>query len=315
MRVSVVCIAVVAGTCIAVTCDVARAQPDRIDSVRTPPSSAPTEFWTRQQLQAAQPMPLPVVEPSTPPSTGGPAEPSSKAFRSGEGKGPRRHDSGVSGNVSQEPFSRAGKLYFVKPEGNFVCSAQFIAPGILITAAHCVRDDKTGQWYTNVLYKHQYFRGQGRDFSTQCAATYDGWLSRDGKRWVWDYAMIKLLGGLDQSYFGWQSSWWGKYTTALKIGYPLGIEKGEVIQVEFGGQLIQGYQPGLVGLNHGNRRSGEGSSGGAWVGRYDPRGIPQSNYIISVTSHNMSGITGIDYGPYWDDHMESLMNYAKRGCR
>ena len=311
MRVSVVCIAIVTGTCVAVTCDVARAQPDRIDTIRTPPSSALTEFWTPQQLQDAQPMPLPVVDPSTLGPTD-PAEPYSGASRSGAAKGPRNQDSGVSGNASMEPLSRAGKLFFNKGGKGWVCSAQFIAPGILITAAHCVRDDVTGQWYTNILYKHGYFRGQGISFSSQCALTYNGWVSRDEtKKWVWDYAMIKVRGGTDQGYFGWQYGWWGQYSTAPKIGYPVDIEQGQVIQVEFG-RLIKGYQRGLVGLNHGNPRSGGGSSGGAWVGRYGQTGNPQSNYIISVTSHSINGNDSIDYGPYWDNNMESLMNSAKR---
>src|ERR1700752_1087860 len=41
----------------------AAAQPNRIVSVRTPPSAALMEFWTPQRLQAATPAPVPVVDP------------------------------------------------------------------------------------------------------------------------------------------------------------------------------------------------------------------------------------------------------------
>jgi len=313
MRVSVVCIAIVAGTCVAVTCDAAHAQPERKESIRTAPTAALTEFWTEQRLQQAQPMPLPVVDPSALGSAR-PAEPKSEALRSGAAKVLRGSDSGVSGDVSEQPLDRAGKLYFSKADGDYVCSAQFIAPGILVTAAHCVRDSKTGQWATRVIYKSQYFRGKGKEYSTECLGSHKGWVSGDSSRWTWDYAMIKLRGGTDEGHLGWQIGWWGQHSTATKIGYPSDIEDGKVIQVEVG-RLFKTADPKIIGLDHGNALNKGGSSGGAWVGRYDPRGSPRSNYIITVNSFGYPDQPGISFGPYWDSKMEDLLKYAQRGCR
>jgi hypothetical protein len=100
-----------------------------------------------------------------------------------------------------------------------------------------------------------------------------------------------------------------------KIGYPVAISNGEVIQVEFG-KLMKGWDPKIVGLNHGNPSNAEGSSGGAWVGRYETGGSnTQSNFVISVTSHHLGDNRSISFGPYWDENFGELLKYTQRGCK
>jgi hypothetical protein len=298
---STICIAA-----IICTCDAAWAQPDRIVSVRTPPSSALTEFWSPQRLREATPTPVPVVEPG-PRSGAAPGD--AQALRSPP------LPSGVSGNVGTRPLYWAGKLLYNKPNGPSYCSAQLIAPGILATAAHCVQDDKTGAWFTNFLYAHQYHLGKSsRNVPTQCVAAYTGWVAPDETKWVWDYALIKLAGGADLGSFGFQWGWWGHYNGAPKIGYPQDIEHGEIIQVDFG-RIVGGRMPGIVGLIHNNTRNQHGSSGGAWVGQFDSSENPQANFIISVTSHFVGDDRTSSFGPYFDQNFVNLLNYTARGCR
>jgi hypothetical protein len=308
-------VAIICAAVIALAGDVARAQPNRINSVRTPPSAALMEFWTEQRLREAPATPVRVIDPSKLGSAD-PAEPKSGAVRTGKTKALHTSVSGVSGNVQARPLVWAGKLYFNTPKGTSHCSAQFVAPGILSTAAHCIQDDTNGQWFTNFLYRHQYHRGRARDFPTECVAAYTAWVSRDEARYAWDYAMIKLRGGTDLGHFGTEWSWWGRHNSVPKIGYPQALESGEVIQVDFG-RLIKGWHPNVVGLNHGNPQNAEGSSGGAWVGQWQTSGnSTQANFMISVTSHHMGDDRGTSFGPYWsDNHMVNLMNYARRGCR
>ncbi len=186
---------------------------------------------------------------------------------------------------------------------------------LLATAAHCVQDDTTGQWFTNFLYAHQYHLGKSaRNVPTECVAAYQGWVSQDDTKWVWDYALVKLAGGADLGHFGTQWGWWGHHGSAPKIGYPQDIEHGEIIQVDFG-RLVSGRLPGIVGLIHNNTRNQHGSSGGAWVGNYDPSETPQSNYVISVTSHFVGDDRTSSFGPYFDENFANLLNFTGRGCR
>jgi len=292
--------------------DLANAQPNRIESISTPPSSALTEFWSTQRLNQAPAMPVPVVRLGTINRVNpAPIKPRAGAPRPIPGSLAR-----ASGNVYSRPLYFGGRLAFNTPQGEMTCSAQFVAPGILATAAHCVRDENSGQWYTQFLYQHQFNRNKAQNFSTECVAAYNGWVSADDSRWTWDFAMIRLRGGTDRGHFGWQYGWWGDYDRVPKIGYPAGIEDAQVMQVEFG-QLAQGWGPKIVALNHGNARNAEGSSGGAWVGKYETveNGNTESNYIISVTSHHVNDDRSVSYGPYWDNNFVELITHAQTGCK
>jgi hypothetical protein len=309
MRIALpICVAAIAGTCGA-----AQAQPDRLDSITQPPVSALTEYWTAQRLREAAPMPVPVVDPRT----GGSVSPDNSLSQAVPNDLPDAAlPSSVNGNVATRPLYWAGRIFFARPDGGGYCSTQFIAPGLLLMAAHCVRDEQSGAWFTNFLYVHGYDRGNGRKVATQCASAYDGWLAKDDSRWMWDYAMIKLRGGNDIGHFGYQWGWWGQYNGVPKIGYPQDIEGGEVIQVEFG-KLFQSGRRNIVGLYHNNPRNQEGSSGGGWIGKFETSGDnSQSNYVISVTSHYWGDDKTKSYGPYWDgNNFQKLMAYTNRGCK
>ena len=292
----------------------AGAQSNTIASIRTPLTSSLTEFWTDDRRQEAKAMPVPALDPSTLRPV--PAEPKEGAPRTG-----RAENGGSSalaraiGNVTTRPLYWAGKLYFNTEEGSMVCSAQFIAPGILATASHCVQDDKTGRWYSQFLYRHQNYMSTGRDFSTECVAAFKGWVSPERSHWTWDFAMIKLRGGEDLGHFGWQYNWWGNYDQVPKIGYPVAIGSGQVIQVDFG-KLTKGWDPKVIGLKHDNPSNAEGSSGGAWIGHYETSGIDtQSNFVISITSHHLGQDRSVSYGPYWDENFGELLKYTERGCK
>ena len=313
MRVAgIVCIA-----SLTFTSGAARAQPDRINSITTPPETALTEFWTEQRLQSAQPIPLPVIERSTIGSDSRVEAPSA-ALPSGPSALVPGEVARLSGDVRTQPLHWAGKLFSVIDENTTgTCSAQVVAPNVVVTAAHCVRDDKTGEWRKRTIYRHQYERGKGRIFTTECIASYSGWVSSNQNRYQWDYAMIKLRGSLseEQGYMGLEYNWQGKYNRVPKIGYPGQIENGEVIQVDFG-QVVKGWAPFVVGLRHGNPNSTGGSSGGAWIGAYDPNANnSRANVVITVSSHYLNDEPRTTYGPYWDQRMVQLLNNAKQGCR
>ena len=54
----------------------------------------------------------------------------------------------IAGNPAVAPLKWVGLLVFRNAKGQtFSRTAQFIAPRVLLTAAHCVRDNTTGEWY------------------------------------------------------------------------------------------------------------------------------------------------------------------------
>ena len=185
------------------------------------------------------------------------------------------------GNVTSKPLYWAGRLFYHQPDGDYVCSGQFISEHVILTAAHCVRDPDTGNWYEDFIFALQYKNGDySAAYDYDCVATKNGWVQPGYDKYLYDFAMIHVDKPSRTGNFGTQWGWRGEYTEANKIGYPGGVDNGEVIQVEHGPIA---FVDGVVQLKHGNTADQGGSSGGAWIGDMsDVEGNEDGNYIISI---------------------------------
>src|SRR5215468_1887282 len=191
-------------------CGVAHAQSNRVESVRAARSAELTEFWTEQRQRDAKAMPVPVVDPG---NAAGPQEPRAGRLRTVQAKGAA--DARAARQVTMRPQWWTGRVLFVATDGTIMsCAADLVAPGIVLTAAHCLRDSNTGQWFSKLVYVFDYQRGSGRRIPSECMATYNGWVSKEPSRWELDYGFVKIRGGTTIGHFGWESGWWGKYETA-----------------------------------------------------------------------------------------------------
>jgi hypothetical protein len=266
--------------------------------------------WNPARIRRAQPIPLPEVAPEkfrlVPPVPRG--EPRSRDVGSSK-DAPAARGSNKPYTV---PLKWAGKLFSKSPEGDSHCSAQFIAPRIILTAAHCVRAQETGKFFDSIVFALQYENGRySQIYAGECVATPEAWVSDpEPLFWRWDYALLLTDREAATGYFGWQSGWEGTYDTAHRIGYPIGAG-GEVIQVERGALTVGAF----VELRHGNPNNPKGASGGAMVGHYDTTFSSDSNYAISVNSHTRGGVNGIQYGPYFGAEFKRLFDYVYGGCQ
>jgi hypothetical protein len=217
-----------------------------------------------------------------------------------------------SGDVNAMPLIFAGKMFFSKPNGkNYVCSAQFISKRVLLTAAHCVRDDESGAFWQNIAFALQYDKGRySQVYRSECAATLNGWVQPGDEKYPYDFAMIRVDADAKNGWFG--TAWgWNDFNEATKIGYPGGILEGQVIQVDRGPIKVEN---GIVELRHGNKADQGGSSGGAWIGDYSSdKG--SSNHIISIESFGYDNMPGVDYGPYFDGRLKILWDFVENGCK
>jgi hypothetical protein len=294
----------------------------RIDSVSLSPSQQRAVQWTQGRQRSAKPLPTPTAKATpggapkpAPSAPSGPRSLSAGGAAKNVGQAERK-----TGDPNSIPLRWAGKFFFSKSDGDYICSAQFITPNIILTAAHCMRDDTTGQWYKDFVFALQYQRGQTtQQVTPKCYGMWNKWVHKDEDdetHWHFDYAMILTEDASKTGNLGWHFNYDpSQYPTAVKIGYPADILDGEVVQMDGGPLTAPEARPGLVMLQHGNPKNAGGSSGGAWIGNFSPALGAGKNTVISVTSHHVGDETRVSYGPEFDQDFKGLLDYVQGGCK
>jgi len=230
-----------------------------------------------------------------------------------------------SGLLLNKDVDIGGKKYDIR------CSAQFISPSVVLTAAHCVQDYRTGAWYDpdKMYFLLQYQDGHFADlYRPVCLSRFDGWfplmdetLSEAEKaqtlrrRYQWDYAMILMDHDSPGGYFNSAVDWNGKYRHATMIGYPYAPLTSQTIQTAFGSLSFVSDRPNVVALAHQDHQGlTEGTSGGAWVSAFGKEMSARENFIVSVSSYVNPGSPGVSFGPYLGSDYNSLFDYVSKGC-
>lgn len=173
------------------------------------------EFWTKERLEAAEPMEMPTVSPeelneeSSGPAEGGggvvtsdpvapEADPGERPM-GGDATTVTRAVGAGDQTVAEVPVpSTVGRLFFTTPSGGSgSCSASTVAGGDgtkIITAGHCVHPggDDNASWNGNFVFIPSYYKGsapQGAWYGNRVAA-FVGW-KRD-KNFRYDQAIVSL---------------------------------------------------------------------------------------------------------------------------
>lgn len=96
-------------------------------------------------------------------------------------------------DLSKMPFSTSRKLFFSMAGQDYVASANLMeSQNLLLTAAHCVQDNKTGSLGENFLFERCYDSGKASEKLTfKTVALKEYWYSE--KKWKWDYSIGKRL--------------------------------------------------------------------------------------------------------------------------
>ena len=211
-------------------------------------------------------------------------------------------DNGGGGAAADQP-PLGGKLYFTTPDGDFVCAAQFVSKRVILTAAQCLQDDKSGAYYENLRFVQQLPGGKEKTFDTDCSATFDGWTQPGDERWTYDMGMVLLN---EDSPNGWMGLTWN-WKSIGKFGFV--DETGQVAPAA--GSIS--VQKGIVQIKR--RGGGNDPLGGAgWLtATKDDNG--QLQHTFSLESFTYKNQPGVSYGPYFDDRIKTLFDYTENGCQ
>lgn len=225
------------------------------------------------------------------------------------------------------------------------CTGQFIAPRVVLTAGHCVKDIDKNTWndVNNMTFVLQFQNGEGSHvYKVVCTAALDAYahpanyasLSEDEQQSADlashqnDYAMLLVDSDSLTGTMPWQGDWKGKWLGATRIGYPGDILNGEIVQQAHGivffadaipiftsDGTTQSY-PNLVVHWQRNTKITQGSSGGAWVVNFNPDEGQGNNIAISVSSFLMTDFAGAMFGPYLTAaNMNALLQFTQKGCK
>lgn len=208
------------------------------------------------------------------------------------------------------PYSAAGKLFFKIGADSYICSASSIAPGLVVTAAHCVAELGQGEQgiHAGFQYIPAYYNGVApygkwsADAIVIDSAYLDGSANcLSGVVCDDDVAILRIKpsgktypGNKTGWYgFGWDGYGFGSWddTQITQLGYPRSHDQGKLMQRTdaYGFVSDEDNNNTIIG----SRQTG-GSSGGPWLVNFgqmaalgdgvEPGSDAESNIVVGVTS-------------------------------
>ncbi|MBP5946065.1 MULTISPECIES: trypsin-like serine peptidase [unclassified Pseudomonas] len=221
-----------------------------------------THTWTEEEMKTATPMPLPIYEPQAQPveqqreKNADLVQKSSPAVDLQLPYNPDIREQGEAKNLyspnrDRHPFTQLGILYFDGPSGRSKCSGQFVNQNVVLTAAHCVRDKTTGEWYKNLRFE-QSFPSTGKlyYFLPSCSSTSSSYVGSPGGQL--DYAFLRVSNSI--------TGWMGLRINASQLPVTVVGYQGLSLKAFNGFMMPNGSMHQITP----NFLFG-GSSGGAWV--------------------------------------------------
>jgi len=192
------------------------------------------------------------------------------------------------------PYSAIGKLFMTMNGQNYVGSGFSVSgsTSVFMTAGHCVYDQGSGQWATNVMIALSYTpTSPGAQFAAVTLVTLVGWINKQGRAYdigagVVNGNMFNGRGNMGLLFN--QAANTGPWTA---VGYPAAAPYPGNAMYQTVGSYIGAGDPGTIGMN--NNDMGGGSSGGPW--------IVNSNwgYVNGLQSYDYGNPDTDEYSPYF----------------
>jgi hypothetical protein len=262
-----------------------------------------------------------------------------------------------SGNPALVPLTWVGVLVIPNPTPKapnalILCTAEFIAPTVLLTAGHCLQDLLDGlddaadapvretPDIKKAMFYRQYQNDSGVPFKIVCGLANPKWMLPSNIRsmkgpdkraamneaFQHDYAMLLVDSPNPSGGMPYLLDWKGKKDTtfAIRVGYPSAILDAAIVQrvpgsVFFANTIPGPYDkmPNEVAQWGPSVDATQGMSGGAWIINFDTTGKqPGANTLIAVSSLSNSSFPGASFAAYLTaEEFNPLLNSVSNGCK
>lgn len=198
------------------------------------------------------------------------------------------------------PFTAVGKIFFQQGSGSsYVCSGSQIAPGILLTAGHCLHDGQS-TWSTNVMW-HPSYPKAGKSYSASGFACFEGWTAGGGQGFDYDFCLARLSGNPEADGFGTSgfSYHQGLVGNWKSIGYPAAAPYSGEQMYKATGAYKSGSAAAYSRVEMTPNDMTGGCSGGPWWKDGTANGVNSFRYVNSPNTM---------YSPYFGDGAMVLYN-------
>ena len=225
----------------------------------------------------------------------------------------------VKPEVGKRPYSLFGRLDTVVDGVNRYCTAQLVeGTNILLTAAHCVRDNRSGKWVSDFRFWRASEVDKGEPLRKPlCIATKKDWVgpppSSFGGNFFWpvDYAFIVLREPLDQHFLKLGID--APDGPVAVFGYPVAIGSRKTL-VRADGQLSKVPDFEMGSVEHGEPALRLGMSGGAWVRDLTEGDSGAGNIVVGHSTVAGANGTPALGGPRFTICAKELLEFVKTSC-
>jgi hypothetical protein len=223
-------------------------------------------------------------------------------------------------DVARRPYSAFGRLDTVVDGVNRYCTAQLVeGTNILVTAAHCVRNNQNGNWVSDF----RFWRAADVDQTEPvrkplCIATKKDWVGPPpanfpGGRFFWpaDYAFIVFREALGQQFFRLGID--APNRPVSTFGYPAGLGSHKTL-IRVDGRLEKVPDFAMAAVEHTEPALALGMSGGAWVADLNEGEGSAGDVVGLSTTTGTSGGTSFLAGPLFAVCAKDLLEFVKTAC-
>ena len=198
------------------------------------------------------------------------------------------------------PFVTGGKLFFTLDGVDFTATGNiFMRNNLLLTAAHCIQDDVSGNLAENFLFERG-FTGEesAEDFAFKTVALKENWYIEKDNKWDYAIAILNQDSTIPTPLKYTTENILGRTVTAY--GYPLDFFEGAQM-VFINGTITERADKWTII----NGKLGPGASGGAWV-------LEDNQTAIGLTSFGVNTAKGGIYmgSPKFDEEFDNLYQYV-----